>query len=143
MPRRVTVVAVTLLAVGCMHYPVSTTAPPEQPARVEQPPSPDLAHRGKPGVMRFHATAYSVEGKTASGGQTRAGIVAADPAKLPLGSRIRVTDAGWYSGEYIVRDTGRKIDGNEIDIYLPHDAEAKHFGNRQVKVEVLSYGKGK
>jgi len=141
--RRVIAVAVTLLAIGCMQHRVSTTAPPEQPARVEQPPSPDVAHRGKSRVMRFHATAYSVEGTTASGGQTHGGIVAADPAQLPLGSRIRVTDAGSYSGEYIVRDTGREIDGNEIDICLPNDAGAERFGNRQVKVEVLSYGKGK
>jgi 3D (Asp-Asp-Asp) domain-containing protein len=143
MMRRIIAVATTLLAIGCMQHRVSTTTPPEQPPPVGQPPSPDMAHRGNPGVMRFHATAYSVEGKTASGGQTHEGIVAANPATLPLGSRIRVTDAGSYSGEYVVRDTGRKIDGNEIDIYLLNDAEAKRFGNRRVKVEVLSYGKGK
>jgi 3D (Asp-Asp-Asp) domain-containing protein len=68
-------------------------------------------------------------------------MVASDPAVLPLGSRIRVHDAGAYSGEYTVQDTGAKIDGREIDIYLADDAEAKRFGKRRVKVEVLRYGR--
>src|SRR5262245_63766066 len=79
---------------------------------------------GSPGTP-FTATAYSVEGKTAAGTQTHEGVVAADPDVLPLGSRIRVHDAGQYSGEYVVRDTGRKIQGHELDIYLANDAEAK------------------
>src|SRR6185369_15372884 len=70
----------------------------------------------------FSATAYSIEGKTASGAQAREGIVAADPDVLPLGSRIRIRDAEPYSGEYVVRDTGKRISGREIDIYLANDA---------------------
>jgi 3D (Asp-Asp-Asp) domain-containing protein len=118
--------ALALLA-GCewrRPVPVSVPAPP--------PPTPP-----PPKLRVFNATAYSIEGKTASGGQARPGIVAADPAVLPLGSRIRVHDAGPYSGEYTVTDTGRAIKGNEIDIYLRNDAEAKRFGKRSVKVEVL------
>ena len=89
----------------------------------------------------YMATAYSVEGETASGRQTREGLVAADPDVLPLGTRIRVTAAGGYSGEYTVADTGRKISGREIDIYLRSDAEAKEFGKKSVRVEVLSLPK--
>ena len=88
------------------------------------------------------ATAYSIEGRTASGVRAREGIVAGDPAVLPLGSRIRIHDAGKYSGEYTVQDTGAKIDGREVDIYLANDAEAKAFGKRRVKVEILHYGAG-
>ena len=108
---------------------------------VAPPPAPPV-REGKPRaeVQTFSATAYSIEGQTASGVQTRRGIVAADPRILPIGSRIRVHDAGPYSGEYIVRDTGPAIKGREIDIYLPSDAEAKRFGRRAVKVEVLSRG---
>ena len=47
-------------------------------------------------------------------------------------------DAGKYSGEYLVSDTGRTIKGREIDIYLASDAEAKRFGRKRVRVEVLS-----
>ena len=89
------------------------------------------------GARDFMATAYTNEGKTATERQTRPGIVAADPDVLPLGSRIQVEGAGAYSGEYVVEDTGRKITGREIDIYIPRDAEAKKFGRRKVRVRIL------
>jgi 3D (Asp-Asp-Asp) domain-containing protein len=94
------------------------------------------------GPMEFEATAYSIEGETASGATTREGIVAADPDVLPLGSRIHVSRAGAYSGVYVVHDTGRTIRGREIDLYLDGDAEAKRFGRRRVTVEVLRWGDG-
>jgi 3D (Asp-Asp-Asp) domain-containing protein len=93
-------------------------------------------------AVSFEATAYTVEGQTASGAQTRAGIVAADPNVLPIGSRIRVSGAGRYDGEYTVKDTGREIKGREIDIYIASDAEAKRFGRKNVTVEVLQSGDG-
>lgn len=91
----------------------------------------------------FKATAYALEGKTAMGTIARKGVVAADPDVLPLGSRIRVTGAGTYSGEYMVEDTGPKVRGHEIDIKVSSAAEAKRFGERNVQVEVLSLGDGK
>jgi len=95
------------------------------------------------GTMRFEATAYSVAGETAQGTRTREGTVAADPAILPLGTRIRVDDAGRYSGVYVVRDTGPAIKGREIDLYLRNDRKAKRFGRRAVRVTVLEYGDGR
>jgi 3D (Asp-Asp-Asp) domain-containing protein len=92
--------------------------------------------------QEFEATAYSIEGTTASGAQTREGVVAADPDVLPLGSRIRIHGADDHSGEYVVRDTGATITGREIDIYLANDREAKRFGRRRVQVEVLRRGDG-
>lgn len=90
-----------------------------------------------PRLLEFEATAYSVTGTTASGSQARRGIVAADRAVLPLGSRIRVHDAGAYSGEYTVADTGPAVSGREIDIFIPDGAEALRFGRRRVHVEIL------
>jgi 3D (Asp-Asp-Asp) domain-containing protein len=88
--------------------------------------------------QKFTASAYSVEGKTASGKQTREGrTVAADPAVLPLGTRIQVRDAGRYSGTYVVHDSGPKVKGREIDIFIGDPAEAKKFGRKQVRVLVL------
>src|ERR1700722_16028497 len=52
------------------------------------------------GPMPFIATAYSTKRNTVKGVQTQLGIVAADRKILPLGSIIRVTDAGRYSGFY-------------------------------------------
>ena len=63
--------------------------------------------------------------------------MAADPDVLPLGSRIRVHDAGAYSGVYTVLDTGPAVQGREIDIYVPNLAEAKRFGRQRVRVEIL------
>jgi 3D (Asp-Asp-Asp) domain-containing protein len=95
------------------------------------------AEMSRPDTETFQATAYSIEGKTASGKQAREGICAADPKILPLGSRVRVHDAGQYSGECEIADTGRAIKGREIDIYLASDREAKQFGKKTVRVEKL------
>jgi 3D (Asp-Asp-Asp) domain-containing protein len=91
---------------------------------------------------KFTATAYTIAGTTASGAFTRAGICAADPAVLPFGTRIRIRGAGHRSGEYVVKDSGRKIVGRTIDLYIADDTEAKQFGRRSVSVEVLRYGSG-
>jgi 3D (Asp-Asp-Asp) domain-containing protein len=92
-----------------------------------------------PGWQKFNASAYSAEGETASGKQTREGkTVAADPSVLPLGTRIEIRDAGPYSGTYVVHDSGRKINGREIDIFIDNPAEAKKFGKKPVRVKVLS-----
>ena len=87
--------------------------------------------------MRFTATATSISGVTAKGTETHEGIVAADPAILPLGTRIRVSRAGPYSGVYVVTDTGSKIVGRKIEIYLHNPREAKQFGKKSVLVHIL------
>lgn len=87
----------------------------------------------------FKATAYSLRGRTASGIQTRPGIVAADPRVLPLGSVVEIK-AGSYSGVYTVHDTGGKVKGNLIDVWLPSSKEALQFGRRKIKLQVLRYG---
>jgi 3D (Asp-Asp-Asp) domain-containing protein len=89
--------------------------------------------------MKFTATAYSVQGETASGKQTREGrTVAADPAVIPLGSRIQVRGAGPYSGTYMVQDTGRKVGGRSIDFFIADPAEAKRFGKKPVMVRIIA-----
>ena len=96
-------------------------------------------HR-RPTIRYFIATAYSVEGTGASGTWSHPGTVAADRKVLPLNSRIRVYGAGQYSGDYTVEDTGAKVDGHHIDLYMPRHADAKKFGRQRVKVVVLKYG---
>jgi len=85
----------------------------------------------------FEATAYSVTGTTATGGVTSRGTLAADPAILPAGTRVRITGAGRYSGVYVVEDTGPRIVGRHVDIYMPSRLEAKRFGKRRVRLSVL------
>ena len=90
-------------------------------------------------VLSYVATAYSLRGRTASGRLVAKGLIAADPSLLPLGSRVRL-DAGSYSGEYLVADTGGAVKGRHIDIWIPTSREAMRFGRRSVKLTVLSLG---
>lgn len=94
-----------------------------------------------PADGRYLATAYNITGVTASGLYTHRHIVAADPDVLPLGTIIQVTNAGSYSGEYVVGDTGEKIQGRHIDIFIPTLKAALKFGVRHVEVRVLQLGK--
>jgi 3D (Asp-Asp-Asp) domain-containing protein len=87
----------------------------------------------------YVATAYSLRGRTASGRMVAKGLIAADPRHLPLGSRVRL-EAGAYSGEYLVADTGAMVRGKRIDIWTPTSREAMRFGRRPVKLTVLSLG---
>ena len=87
----------------------------------------------------YIATAYSLRGRTASGQMVSKGLIAADPRVLPLGSRVRL-EAGAYSGEYLVADTGSMVRGRRIDIWTPTSREAMRFGRRPVKLTVLSLG---
>ena len=87
----------------------------------------------------YVATAYSLRGRTASGAPVSKGLIAADPRVLPLGSRVKL-EAGNYSGEYIVADTGGMVRGKRIDIWTPTSREAMRFGRRTVKLTVLSLG---
>ena len=87
----------------------------------------------------YTATAYSLRGRTASGRMVSRGLIAADPSVLPLGSRVRV-EAGSWSGEYLVADTGGAVKGRRIDIWTPTSREAMQFGRRVVKLTVLEFG---
>lgn len=90
------------------------------------------------------ATAYTPTGKpTADGTRAHEGVAAADPAVLPLNSRVVVSGAGPYSGVYNVRDTGNKIVGLRIDLCVPSVAQARRFGKKRVRVRVLKVGDNK
>ena len=86
----------------------------------------------------FTATAYALRGRTASGATVRRGVIAADHRVLPLGTRVRL-EAGSYSGEYLVADTGGAVRGRKIDIWVPSGGEAMRFGRRPIKLSVLGY----
>jgi 3D (Asp-Asp-Asp) domain-containing protein len=93
-------------------------------------------------AQNYIATAYSLNGRTASGLRTTKGIIAADHSVLPLGSRVRI-EAGTYSGEYLVADTGGGVRGRRIDVWVPSTPEACRFGRRSVRLTVLSYGRNR
>ena len=97
-----------------------------------------------PRVLTMEARAFArAIAPTAAGTEAHEGIVAADPAVLPLGTRIRITGTRGYDGNYLVTDTGPGVKGNRIDLYLASAAEAKRFGTKRVRVEIRQIGKGK
>lgn len=88
-------------------------------------------------AISFTATAYSLHGRTASGRLVSRGLIAADRRLLPIGTRVRL-EAGQYSGEYVVADTGGSVRGRKIDIWVPNSVEAMRFGRRPVRLTVLT-----
>lgn len=88
----------------------------------------------------YTAFSYSLCCRGSSGMGTRRGTIAADPRILPYGTRVHITGAGAYDGEYLVTDSGTAIKGNKIDVWVPTMKEARRFGRKNVKLTVLSYG---
>lgn len=95
-----------------------------------------------PGVkLSFTATAYCKGTTTASGVNVRTGIAAADPQLLPVGSVVQVARVPEkYSGVYTVMDTGPRVQGRQIDIYIWSCYEALDFGRRPIELTVLRLG---
>lgn len=77
------------------------------------------------------ATAYCLEGNTATGMPVGRGIIAVDPSVIPLGTSVHVSGYG----DAIAADTGGAIIGNHIDVWLPC-GEAYAWGTRTVTVTV-------
>jgi 3D (Asp-Asp-Asp) domain-containing protein len=98
-----------------------------------------LALAATPSTMRVRATAFCQHGTTKSGTRARTGIVAADPAVLPVGTVLQLLDSA-YSGVYTVMDTGSAVKGRHIDIFIPDCAAAQEFGERSVRVRVIRHG---
>ena len=89
----------------------------------------------------FTATAYCKGTTTASGVGVRTGIAASDPALLPVGSVINITTGTTkYNGVYTIMDTGPKVQGRIIDLYMWSCHEALRFGRRPVQLSLLRLG---
>src|SRR3982074_1186431 len=94
---RVRTIFFATLAVALLIAADASARPPQR----RRPPRP-AGHA----TLRMTATAYCERGKTKSGLHARDGIVAADPRRLPLGTRVQVIAPGKpYAGAYTVMDT--------------------------------------
>ena len=63
-------------------------------------------------------------------------------SSLPIGTTIKITDAGQWDGEYIVQDKPaewicKRYDNKIIDFYFEKHDDALAFGKMPVKVEVV------
>jgi 3D (Asp-Asp-Asp) domain-containing protein len=101
----------------------------------------DPTHPAAGSRQLFTATAYCKGTTTASGVGVRTGIAAGDPALLPVGSVINVTTGRTkYNGVYTIMDTGPKVQGRLIDLYMWSCHEALAFGRQEIEVTVLRLG---
>ena len=71
---------------------------------------------------------------TYEGGKVKKGVVAVDPAVIPMGTKLWVEGYG----EAIAEDQGRAIKGNRIDLAFNTRQEALDYGIQKVKVYVLN-----
>lgn len=76
-------------------------------------------------------TAYCLSGTTRRGRYVRAGIVAADPHLFPLSRYIELYAGKKYLGRFLVDDTGSRIRGAHIDMWVPTCREAIIFGRQR------------
>ena len=101
-------------------------------------PPPNTAAKRPVRELAVTATAYCTGSVTATGARPTEKTVAADPAVLPMGSRIRLAGLEKrYNRVYTVMDTGASIRGRRIDLYMRDCREAIAFGRRSARVSVL------
>lgn len=95
------------------------------------------------GELQVKATAYDAcyaccgktDGITRSGKKARAGdTIAVDPAVIPLGTKLYIPKLGKV---FTAEDTGGKIKGNRIDIFMNDHNQARDFGMQNLQAFVL------
>jgi len=93
-------------------------------------------------VLEMEATAYYpgpestgvwADGRTATGLPAGHGVVAVDPAVIPLGTRVYIPGYGIA----VAADVGSAIRGHRIDLAFDTYREALHYGRRVVQVYIL------
>ena len=130
---------VTLIAIVgfVLVYEVGTfDSREEAPPGLVDPTRPAAGSR-----QLFTATAYCKGTTTTSGVEVRTGIAASDPALLPVGSVVNVTTGhSKYNGVYTIMDTGPKVQGRLLDLYMWSCHEALAFGRQEIELTVLRLG---
>lgn len=85
-------------------------------------------------VIDMTASAYSHTGNnTSSGIYPHYGVVAVDPTRIPMGTRLYVEGYGYATA----LDKGGAIKGNRIDLFFESESEAMSWGLRRAKVYIL------
>jgi 3D (Asp-Asp-Asp) domain-containing protein len=108
----------------------AAVAPSASTATAEAPPPPQTTVIAAGRTLTVVATGYALPGRTATGLPVGPGVVAVDPAVIPLGTRMTVPGYG----DGIAADVGGSIRGNRIDLWFPTVAEALRWGRRTVTI---------
>jgi 3D (Asp-Asp-Asp) domain-containing protein/peptidoglycan hydrolase CwlO-like protein len=91
------------------------------------PPPPPPASGSK---VTVSSTGYCLKGTTATGIPVGWGVVAVDPAFIPLGTRMFIPSYG----EGVAADTGSAVRGATIDVWFPKCTQAEGWGRRTVTI---------
>lgn len=99
------------------------------------------------GHQTFEVTAYTAGpestgkrpgdpgyGITASGAPVREGHTLACPPEMPFGTRVYIPHFG---RTFTCEDRGGAIRGNRLDVYMESVEDARQFGRRELKAEVI------
>ena len=97
-----------------------------------QTTEPAEAPMKAPGTITVTATGYSLPGQTSTGLPVGYGVVAVDPAVIPLGTRMTVPGYG----DGVAADTGSAVSGATIDLWFPTLADALAWGRRTVTISL-------
>lgn len=127
-----------VIAVGTKPLPDNGVAYDAQTSTIITPSGERYVCKG---AINMTATAYTTERQsnkiTASGAVARVGIVAADRATLPQGTKVYITSpsGSWTYGYAVVGDTG--VFGTTIDLFYNTHNECVNFGVRDAIVYIL------
>jgi 3D (Asp-Asp-Asp) domain-containing protein len=116
------------LAAGPSVAGPAPTADAGPPPGGEPPPQAASGTR----ILVVDAVAYHLPGRTASGLSVGVGVIAVDPAVIPLGTRVFVPGYG----PAVAADVGSAIKGAVIDLWMPSTAAARAWGRRTVTITV-------
>jgi len=103
---------------GATPTPVSAPAPTGPPAAGTR--------------MTVSSTGYCLRGRTSTGIPTGWGVVAVDPAVIPLGTRMTIPGYG----EGVAADTGSAVRGAMIDVWFPKCSQALEWGRKVVTITI-------
>lgn len=108
----------------------AAAAPAPAPAPAPPPAAVPMSAPQSGSQMTVASTGYCLRGTTATGIPTGWGVVAVDPAVIPLGTKMFVPGYG----EGVAADTGSAIKGAIIDVWFPSCAQALEWGRRTVTI---------
>jgi 3D (Asp-Asp-Asp) domain-containing protein len=103
-----------------------TMTAPALPARATAAPAAGTH------TLTVTSTGYALPGTTATGMPVGWGVVAVDPAVIPLGTKLTIPGYG----EGVAADTGEAVRGSTIDLWFPTLAQAHAWGRRTVTITV-------
>lgn len=85
--------------------------------------------------LKVKATAYSNDPITYTGTKPQVmKTIAVDPSVIPLGSKVYIPE---FDKVFIAEDTGGKIKGNRIDIYMQDYDTCMQWGIRDITIYIL------